>query len=94
MAKLQIRLKRNPEEPLEAQVVRQIREFIKSGKLKPGAALPSTRSLGEQLGISPETVRRPYVQLREAKLIEREEKRGYRVRGATRDGSRRSQRPR
>ena len=82
MAKLPIRLKRNTEEPLEAQVVRQTSEFIKSGKLKPGAALPSTHSLGEQLGISPETVRRAYVQLREAKLIEREEKGGYQVRGS------------
>ena len=82
MTKLPIRLKRNTEEPLKAQVVRQTSEFIKSGKLKPGAALPSTHSLGEQLGISPETVRRAYVQLREAKLIEREEKRGYQVRGS------------
>ena len=82
MAKLPIRLKRNTEEPLEAQVVRQISEFIKSGKLKPGAALASTHSLGAQLGISPETVRRAYVQLREAKLIEREEKRGYQVWGS------------
>ncbi|MGH8510534.1 MAG: GntR family transcriptional regulator, partial [Gammaproteobacteria bacterium] len=77
MARLPIRLKRNTEDPLKAQVVRQIRELIKSGKLRPGAALPSTHSLGEQFGISRETVRRAYVQLREAKLIEREEKRGY-----------------
>ena len=79
MAKLPIRLKRNTEEPLEAQVVRQISEFIKSGKLKPGAALPSTQSLGAQLGISRETARRAYVQLREAKLIERAETLGYQV---------------
>ncbi len=81
MAKLPIRLNRNTEEPLKAQVVRQISEFIKSSKLKPGA-LPSTQSLGAHLGISRETVRRAYVQLREAKLIEREEKRGYQVRGS------------
>ena len=36
MAKFPIRLKRNTDEPLKAQVVRQISEFIKSGKLKPG----------------------------------------------------------
>ncbi len=83
MAKLPIQLKRNTEEPLEAQVVRQISEFIKSAKLKPGAALPSTQSLGAQLGISRETVRRAYVRLREAKLIEREEKQGYQVRGSS-----------
>ena len=82
MAKLTIRLKRNTDDPLKAQVVRQISEFIKSGKLKPGAALPSTHSLREQLGISRETVRRAYVQLREAKLIEREGKLGYQVRAS------------
>ena len=82
MAKLPIRLKRNTDEPLKAQVVRQISEFIKSGKLKTGAALLSTQSLGTQLGISRETVRRAYVQLREVKLIEREEKQRYRVRGS------------
>ncbi len=83
MAKLPIRLKRNTEEPLKAQVVRQISEFIKSAKLKPGAALPSTQSLGAQLGISRETVRRAYVRLREAKLIQLEEKQGYQVRGSS-----------
>ncbi|MGH8532900.1 MAG: GntR family transcriptional regulator [Gammaproteobacteria bacterium] len=82
MAKLPIRLKRNTDEPLKAQVVRQLSDFIKSGKLKPGAAVPSTQSLGEQLRISPETVRRAYVQLREMRLIEREEQRGYRVPGS------------
>jgi len=82
VAKLPIRLKRNTDEPLKAQVVRQISEFIKSGKLKPGAALASTQSLGAQLGISRETVRRAYVQLREMRLIEREEKAGYRVQGS------------
>jgi len=82
VVKLPIRLKHNTDEPLKAQVVRQISEFIKSGKLKLGAALPSTHSLGEHLGISRETVRQAYVQLREAKLIEREEKRGYQVQGS------------
>ena len=64
MAKLSIRLKRNTDETLNAQVSRQINE-IKSGKLKPGASLPSTRLLGRQLSISPETVRRAYIQLRD-----------------------------
>ncbi|MGH8656848.1 MAG: GntR family transcriptional regulator [Gammaproteobacteria bacterium] len=82
MANFPIRLKRNTDEPLKVQVVRQISEFIKSGKLKTGAALPSTHSLREQLGISRETVRRAYVQLREAKLIEREGKGGYQVQGS------------
>ena len=82
MAKLSIRLKRNTDETLNAQVLRQINDSIKSGKLKPGASLPSTQSLGKQLGISPETVRRAYIQLRDKKLITREDGLGYQVRGS------------
>ena len=82
MAKLSIRLKRNTDETLNAQVLRQINDSIKSGKLKPGALLPSTQSLGKQLGISPETVRRAYIQLRDKKLITREDGLGYQVRGS------------
>jgi DNA-binding GntR family transcriptional regulator len=81
VAKLSIRLKRNTDETLHAQVSRQINDSIKSGKLKPGASLPSTQSLGKQLGISPETVRRAYIQLRDKKLITREDGLGYQVRG-------------
>ncbi|MGH8582034.1 MAG: winged helix-turn-helix domain-containing protein [Gammaproteobacteria bacterium] len=62
-------------------MLRQINDSIKSGKLKPGASLPSTQSLGKQLGISPETVRRAYIQLRDKKLITREDGMGYQVRG-------------
>ena len=82
MAKLSIRLKRNTDETLNAQVLRQINDSIKSGKLKPGASLPSTQSLGKQLGISPETVRQAYIQLRDKKLITREDGLGYQVRGS------------
>ena len=82
MANYSIRLKRNTDETLNAQVLRQINDSIKSGKLKPGASLPSTQSLGKQLGISPETVRRAYVQLRDKKLITRKDGLGYQVRGS------------
>ena len=82
MAKLSIRLKRNTDETLNAQLLRQIDDSIKSGKLKPGASLPSTQSLGKQLGISPETVRQAYIQLRDKKLITREDGLGYHVRGS------------
>jgi len=83
VAKLSIRLKRNTDETLKAQVLRQLNDSIKSGKLKPGASLPSTQSLGTQLGISPETVRRAYIQLRDKKLITREDGLGYQVRGSS-----------
>ena len=88
MAKLSIRLKRNTDETLNAQVLRQINDSIKSGKLKPGASLPSTQSLGKQLGISPETVRQAYIQLRDKKLITREDGLGYQVRAAIKSGPR------
>ncbi|MGH8489756.1 MAG: winged helix-turn-helix domain-containing protein [Gammaproteobacteria bacterium] len=63
-------------------MLRQIGDSIKSGELKPGASLPSTQSLGKQLGISPETVRQAYIQLRDKKLITREDGLGYQVRGS------------
>ena len=39
------------------QVVKQIRELIESGELKPGDKLPSERTLAERLGISRPSVR-------------------------------------
>ena len=41
---------------LQEQLFRQIRWLILKGSLKPGLALPSTRELSMQLGISRNTV--------------------------------------
>ena len=41
---------------LQAQVFKQIRGLIVSGRLRPGARLPGSRALSEQLGVSRNTV--------------------------------------
>jgi GntR family transcriptional regulator / MocR family aminotransferase len=48
---------------LHEQVYRAIRMSILAGKMRPGVRLPSTRSLGRQLGISRTTVLSAYEQL-------------------------------
>ncbi len=44
------------ERPLQAQLFEQIRAMIHDGQLKSGQALPATRTLSEQLGVSRNTV--------------------------------------
>ncbi|WP_456749190.1 GntR family transcriptional regulator [Bradyrhizobium sp. USDA 4341] len=41
---------------LQNQVFKQIHGLIVSGRLKPGARLPGTRALSEQLGVSRNTI--------------------------------------
>lgn len=48
---------------LRAQLERQLREAVRSGRLRPGSALPSTRALAEQLGVSRGVVVEVYDQL-------------------------------
>lgn len=54
------------------QLVRQIREAIAKGDLKPETQLPSVRSLSRELVINPNTVARAYTELeREGLLVSR-----------------------
>jgi GntR family transcriptional regulator/MocR family aminotransferase len=48
---------------LRAQLERHLREAVRSGRLRPGSALPSSRMLAEQLGISRGVVVEAYDQL-------------------------------
>ena len=56
-------LDRRKKKPLHRQLYEGIRDAIHSGNLKPGAALPATRSLANQLTISRMTVINAYDQL-------------------------------
>jgi len=49
--------------PLYTQVYRQVREHILSGALRPGARLPSARTLASDLGVSRNTVEAAFLQL-------------------------------
>lgn len=63
-APLQVPLAAGPEQaPLYTQVYREIREHILSGALRPGARLPSARTLAADLGVSRNTVEAAFLQL-------------------------------
>jgi GntR family transcriptional regulator len=49
--------------PFYLQVANQVKFLIASGRLEPGAQLPSVRKLSEQLTITPNTVARAYREL-------------------------------
>ena len=50
-------------EPLHAQLERELREAIRSGRLAAGARLPATRALARELGVSRGVVVEAYAQL-------------------------------
>jgi GntR family transcriptional regulator/MocR family aminotransferase len=54
---------RNGPESLQAQVERQLRDAIRTGTLRPGSNVPSTRDLARELGISRPLVMDAYAQL-------------------------------
>lgn len=60
---------RKGEEPLYLQIARQLEHSICAGTLRPGARLPSTRSLARMLGVSRNTVLIAYETLAAANLI-------------------------
>ena len=57
------------QEPIYAQITRQIKQQILSGKLKEGDALPSIRLLAKELRISVITTKRAYEDLEQAGFL-------------------------
>lgn len=58
------------QEPIYAQITRQIRELILTGKLQEGDALPSIRLLAKELRISVITTKRAYEDLEAAGFVQ------------------------
>ncbi len=67
-------------QPLQEQLVAQLRYLIARGHFRPGTPLPSTRALARQLGISFHTVRKAYQQLEAEGLLQSQSGRRYLVR--------------
>lgn len=65
-----ITLKHDSSVPLYKQVVKEIRQAILQGRLKPEQKLPSSRTLAELLGISRITVTQSYEQLKSEGYLE------------------------
>ncbi len=62
---LTITIDRGLDEPVYAQVARQVRQLIASGALSAGMTLPSVRRLAVDLGVNLNTVARAYRMLEE-----------------------------
>ena len=59
----------NSGEPIWRQIVEQVKYRIATQDLKPGAQLPSIRSMGNELQINPRTVVRAYEELGHLGLV-------------------------
>ncbi|MGL5826993.1 MAG: AAA family ATPase [Nocardioides sp.] len=57
-------------EPLQTQIVRNIRNAVEAGRLRDGEALPSTRDLAEQWGVSVWTITQAMKELATEGLVE------------------------
>jgi len=73
-------------EPVFSQIITQIREAVRSGRLKPGAAMPAIRQLAIDLQVNPNTVAKAYRLLERDSVIET----GRRGSFVHRDGKRHS----
>ncbi|NOZ77769.1 MAG: GntR family transcriptional regulator [Acidobacteria bacterium] len=67
------------DEPLHAQISRQIRAKILSGDLSGGEPLPSIRSLAKEQRVSVITVQRAYDDLEREGLVQSRRGKGFRV---------------
>ena len=56
--------------PVYRQMMHQIRYYVASGGLRPGAQLPSIRSLAKSLAVNPTTVVKAYTELQHAGVVE------------------------
>lgn len=65
--------------PLYRQLIDQLRVEVFSGRLAPGAMLPSVRQVAQDLGINPMTVSKAYSRLQEEGVLERVPGTGMRV---------------
>ena len=52
------------------QLVQQVRQAVRTGRLAPGDRLPTAREVAEHTGINPNTVFRAYRELETAGLVE------------------------
>ena len=73
------------EEPVYAQIARQIRARIASGELPAGTVLPSVRSIASDLGVNLNTVARAYRILQDERFVVIRDRAGARVASPARD---------
>ena len=80
---LKIRINRKSVESMTRQLTDQLNDLISSGGLAIGSLLPSERTLADSLGVARNVVRGSYEYLEKAGIVQREGRKGRRVRGKT-----------
>jgi DNA-binding transcriptional regulator YhcF (GntR family) len=80
---LKIRINRKSVESMTKQLTDQLGGLISTGALAIGSVLPSERTLANSLGVARNVVRGSYEYLEKAGVVQREGKKGRRVRAAT-----------
>jgi DNA-binding transcriptional regulator YhcF (GntR family) len=65
-----VAIQTNSPEPVYEQIVRQIHEGVRSGRLRPGTPLPTVRQLAADLVLNRNTVARAYKTLEEQGVIQ------------------------
>jgi GntR family transcriptional regulator / MocR family aminotransferase len=80
---LKIRINRKSLESMTRQITDQLGNLISTGALTVGSMLPSERTLANSLGVARNVVRGSYEYLEKAGVVQREGKKGRRVRAKT-----------
>lgn len=80
---LKIRINRKSVESMTRQLTDQLNDLISNGALAVGSLLPSERMLANSLGVARNVVRGSYDYLEKAGIVQREGRKGRRVRGKT-----------
>jgi DNA-binding FadR family transcriptional regulator len=80
---LKIKINRKSVDSMTQQITDQLGSLIKSGALAVGSLLPSERTLANSLGVARNVVRGSYEYLEKAGVVQREGRKGRRVRTKT-----------
>jgi DNA-binding transcriptional regulator YhcF (GntR family) len=80
---LKIRINRKSVESMTRQLTDQLGDLISTGALAIGSLLPSERTLANSLGVARNVVRGSYEYLEKAGIVQREGRKGRRVRAKT-----------
>lgn len=77
---LKIRINRKSVDSMTRQLTDQLGDLISTGALAIGSLLPSERTLANSLGVARNVVRGSYEYLEKAGIVQREGRKGRRVR--------------
>ena len=80
---LKIRINRKSVESMTRQLTEQLGDLISAGALAIGDLLPSERTLANQLAVARNVVRGSYEYLEKAGIVQRDGRKGRRVRAKT-----------